>query len=116
MDENKLNETITLSETVNTKESYNNLIQKDDDYKIIDVKNVWQIRPSFVNSEKLWNLFKDNNYVSVGFSDINLNLDLSSFNSSDDIFDKVKNNLNDEKIKKECVEIYNFINKLILVM
>lgn len=41
MDENKLNETITLSETVNTKESYNNLIQKDDDYKIIDVKNVW---------------------------------------------------------------------------
>lgn len=112
MDENKLNETITLSETVNTKESYNNLIQKDDDYKIIDVKNVWQIRPSFVDSEKLWNLFKDNNYVSVGFSDINLNLDLSSFNSSDDIFDKVKNNLNDEKIKKECVEIYNFINKI----
>lgn len=83
-----------------------------DKHDEINVNKVWQIRPRQDVSKKLWNHFRENNYISIGFSDINLNTDLSTFNSFEDIFDNVKSSLNDDNIKEECSLIFDFINKI----
>ena len=78
----------------------------------IEVKNVWQIKLNNINFEYVWKHFTDNNYFAVGFSDVNLNLDLSKFISSEEIYEKFESSRDDKKIKEECLTAYTFINDI----
>ena len=78
----------------------------------IKVENVWQIKLDNLNFEYIWKHFTDNNYFAVGLSDVNLNLDLSKFTSSEEIYNKVESSRHDKKIKEDCSTVYTFINDI----
>ena len=87
-------------------------IENMENIERIKVKNVWQIKLDDLNSDYIWKHFTENNYYSVGFSDVNLNIDLSKYKSPDEIFEKLEKSRNDNKINEECSTAYTFINEI----
>ncbi len=85
--------------------------ESTNDIKRINVKKVWQIRDTNLN-KNIWNHFLDYDYYSMGFFSVDLNIDLSKFNSSEEIFKKLEETRTNASIKEECHNIYTFINDM----
>lgn len=86
--------------------------QQTNNIERIIVENVWQIKLDNLNFEYIWKHFTENHYFAVGLSDVNLNLDLSKYVSSEEIYNKVESSRNDRKIKEDCSTVYTFIKEI----